>query len=305
MSADLSDILQTWNDKAKELFAFTDGNCLLVAERTKELVAFLRTSEPVLRSWMNAYLSRNRNNIFVKSYSSIVQELTKDLRFKCRMASPQYASIKEQWDSVFGKSPAYCFELMEKVVLNAENRLPQLSNKIGEHCDDLTIVALHEGRSCIEGDWWDNDCFLCYTQYDEWKKELIRRVHQSQHPLLNSKKSYFWALNDCFDECPIAADWTPPRRYSIEGGYDYCYDIQKYISFMKAKMSESFGAKGLAPGAACSEFLHRLDRNVLIGPPKSDLEEYDIFQLLWHRLDVIHEAYDLVLERASEIESMF
>ncbi len=314
MEAEVQEILQIWKTKAKELMAFKEQNCIAAAANAKELVSFLQSSEPILRTWMNNYLAKNRETIFVKSYSSLILQWNKDLNLKFYIDKPQYIYVKEQWDRIFGSKPAYCFNLMEKVVLAAANRLCTYSADFIAHqnlCDDLTILAIHEGQVC-SGDNWDG-CYTCNTQYDMWKDELCRRLYESQHPLLNPNARCSWRIRECFRENPLSDDWLPIHHWCRNNRYcsnshPLCYDFNEFCDKMKIQLSTSYSSKGYTPSSACSSFLSDLCNWALMDPrdyKKDFTKEYEVFDFLWNSLDIIRESYDLVLERAQEITDMF
>jgi hypothetical protein len=314
--AQVQEILQTWNTKAKELMAFKEHNCIVAATNAKDLVGFLRSSEPLLRVWMNDYLSKNRETIFIKSYSSLMLHWTKDL-IKERWPSIQlHSDLANQWNSVFGSKPGLCFELAERVVKEAKNRICQDHFEIKEHLhqiDDLTILGIHDGLPCDVCPW--QGCDICENQYEAWKEELFRRISQSQHPLLNSEARYSWRIRECFEEKPLADDWLPPHNWlrskfyscRFEHGQWY-YDFNQFRDKMIKTLSVPLGSHGESPSSACSSFLSDLCNWALMDPrdhKKDFTKEYEVFDFLWNSLDIIHESYDLVLERAQEITDMF
>lgn len=316
----VKDIIEEWKNKFKIIGRPKEGedykykNCLRTISEARDLVEFLRASEPTLRIWMNEFLSKNRKNIFIQTYSSIILHWTKDLNLKYYLDRPEYLHVKEEWDKIFGSQPAYCFSLMEKVIFAASERLQGYGCefiKYQDLCDDLTILALHEGQQC-HGDEWDG-CYTCNTQYDLWKAELMRRINECQHPLLNPKARCYWRMNECFEKNPLPDNWEPPHKWCADSihycskSHPLCHSFDQICDKMRNTFSITYASKGYTPMNACSSFLFDLQYLAMMNSFDGSKEpkEYEVFDFLWNSLDIIRESYDLVLERAKEIEDMF
>jgi hypothetical protein len=205
-------ILREWFWRIKQIQDIDDqetvafGNVSLAIERFQELAAFLQAYLPTLRAWMTEYLDKNRSSIFIRYWGEILHD--EALRTHSRI-NPCVLQAKQEWDSVFGKDPSTCTSLADSVA-NETRRISTLS-----HCDDPTILAIHEGKehkySC---EWFG--CDYCEDQERAWSSELNRRLTQSSHPLLNPKKqiSLSYTFKEELDSVVVQQKWEPPR--SIE-----------------------------------------------------------------------------------------
>jgi hypothetical protein len=205
-------ILREWFWRIKQIQDIDDqetvafGNVSLAIERFQELAAFLQAYLPTMRQWTTDYLDKNRVSIFIRYWGEILHD--EALRTHSRI-NPCVLQAKQEWDSVFGKDPAASTALADSVA-NETRRISALS-----HCNDPTILAIHEGKehkySC---EWFG--CDYCEDQERAWSSELNRRLTQSSHPLLNPKKqiSLSYTFREELDNVVVQPKWEPPR--SIE-----------------------------------------------------------------------------------------
>jgi len=205
-------ILREWFWRIKQIQDIDDqetvafGNVSLAIERFQELAEFLQAYLPTLRAWMTEYLDKNRSEIFIRYWATEIHNHA--LRTHLILTPHLQQGIKE-WDSVFGKGPASCYDMADQVA----KKTRAIWNV--SHCDDPTILALHEGKehkySC---EWFG--CDYCEDQQCAWEHELMRRLTESSHPLLNPKKqiSLAYTFREELDSVVIQPKWEPPR--SIE-----------------------------------------------------------------------------------------
>ncbi len=314
-------ILLEWKTKSSQLHLRGENedlnyrNSLLVATKIKDLANFLRSEEQNLRQWMMKYLAENRKKIFLKSNSSLVLHWAKDKVLEIFPKVKLHPEVAAQWDSVFGTNPAKSFSLVQRVVQDHRSRTEnqmQTFKDIASKCDDLTIIARHEGIECQYMDWIG--CELCETQCNIWRKELVRRMTHSQHPLLNSEDKLnhitcYWE-NGKMKPKEVPEDWIPLHHwchcYSNHCEYSYCYDYDEFIKYMKKNMGVTFAERGLTPVKACSDILFNVTYCARL-EPRWDTnfdDEYSVFDLLWNSLDIISASYDYVIARADELTAM-
>jgi hypothetical protein len=326
-----------FNDPKSPLY----HNCLQLSKTLKEIANFIETHEPTLRQWMNEYLAANRHIIFMKSYSNLMHLWVKDQIMENFPKRTLHPEIQKSWNSIFGKDHSMCFELAMKAFRHAKSRIPasrhgypivgfleqsDLCDRVNEGgslmctacgtCDDPIILALHYNKDCNSDGW--NDCYHCEEQTDLWKKELLRRLSNSPHPLLNpeARKWYIlgrWSHKSKYlkQEYPDLPDsWQPPHhwcRNCYHNASDKCYDFDKYINYVQCSLSH-FASKGMVPVEATKTLLVYIDYAAAWKPHHSSKDfsdEYEVFDLLWNSLDILKESLPLGRNRIEEIEAMF
>lgn len=319
------------------------NNCLKMMATLKEIANYIETHEPTLRQWMYEYLATNRHMIFLKSYSALMHLWMKDQlleNFPKRILHPE---LQKTWNSIFGKDHSMCFELAMKAFKHAKSRIPaashgypivgfleqsELCDRVSEAgslmctacgtCDDMTILALHYNKDCDSDGW--NDCSHCEEQTNLWKKELLRRLANSPHPLLNpeARKWYIlgrWNEKPTFvkQEYPNLPDsWEPPhhwcRAYCYNGDNSHkCYNYDIYLDYIQRSLS-AFSLKGLVPLEATKTLLLYIDDAGAWKPYhslKDFSDEYEVFDFLWNSLDILKVSLPLGRHRIAEIEAMF
>lgn len=202
-------ILREWFWRIKQIQDIDDqetvafGNVSLAMERFQELAAFLQAYLPTLRTWMMDYLDKNRSEIFIRYWATEIHNHA--LRTHLILIPHLQQGIKE-WDSVFGKDPATCYDLADQVA----KKTRAIWNV--SHCDDPTIMALHEGKEHHTSCEWFG-CDHCEDQQRAWEHELMRRLTESSHPLLNHNKRTFlhYRFKKELDEVVVQQKWEPPR----------------------------------------------------------------------------------------------
>jgi hypothetical protein len=212
-------ILREWFWRIKQIQDIDDqetvafGNVSLAVERFQELAEFLQAYLPTMRQWTMDYLEKNRVSIFIQYWGEILQgeNLCKEERI-----TPHIVQGKQEWDSVFGKDPSTCTSLADSVA--TENR--RISSF--SHCDDPTILAIHEGKehkySC---EWFG--CDYCEDQERAWGNELHRRLIQSSHPLLNPtmRIGLSYTFREELDCVVVQGKWEPPRSTEERDPFPY------------------------------------------------------------------------------------
>ena len=202
-------ILREWFWRIKQINDIDDqetvafGNVSLAIERFQELAAFIQAYLPTLRAWMTEYLDKNRSEIFIRYWGEILHD--EAFRTHSR-TNPCVLQAKQEWDSVFGQDPASCTALSDRVAKETR-KIWNVS-----HCDDPTILALHEGKEHYSSCEWFG-CDHCEDQERAWHSELHRRMIQSSHPLLNPKKRVLisYSFRSELNEVVVQQKWEPPR----------------------------------------------------------------------------------------------
>lgn len=324
----IREILLTWKSMVKELDGFKCPfnrspyyhNCLKVMTQLRAIATHIETNEPLMRQWMNEYLAKNRHMIFLKSYSDLMHLWIEDQikeNFPWRKLHPD---LQREWNTIFGSDHSMCFELAMRAVKQACSRfIPQQVGFLDTTmplCDDPTIVAMHYGRNC-ESDGW-NDCDLCEQQTNLWKKELLRRLSTSPHPLLNpeERKWYIlgrWAKHKYLkQEYPdLSPSWTPPHHWCqlcYSRREHICYDYNSFMNYVKTYCLKPFKSHGETPLKLTESLLLNITCYAAWELPYSKDEykdEYEVFMILWNRLDILKESLPLGLQRIADIEAMF
>lgn len=274
-----------------------------VIQLFKELAEFLRTHEPAMRQWMMEYLDKNRKEIFVKWWSNHVSEWAKDVRNHNNITL--HPNTQQEWDTIFGDDKATCFELAHRVGTEARSRYDF------KNCDDLTILAIHEGKE-HDGTCWG--CDLCDEQTHAWETELVRRITNSCHPLLNPDKGkylhYGWRHKE---KVAMICDQEPPHRwgtvYSEERYHrgTMCYTLEEYEAFMRRTRRKKYGETGQTPKQAIEPILYEAVYHGGWGIRyfENYKTEYDAFICLWNTLDLMPLSFELDLRRLQEVEEMY
>jgi hypothetical protein len=296
-------ILEKWSQIQKDIWCFDYEksphyyNVKRVLGLYRSLAELLKKEEPVLRAWTNAYLETYRRDVFVRWWGRHVLEWAKD-RLDSRFNNKElHPDAEHTWDSVFGSSAQTRFSLAHTVVENAVAKLPL------DKCDDLTILAIHEGKQCDDGMY----CFLC--------EDIKRRVFHSRHPLLNSDmQTYFSNRIKAFPE-----NWTPPHVWGTiygRGSSHECFDRDTYVDYMKKRRAEEYGKDGLTPIQATKSLIsmanhtgkwnHHLGMEYLKQRFENEKDrQFEVFYTLWNTLDLLQISIDLDLQRIDEIDDMF
>jgi len=253
----------------------------------RDLAAWLRTHIPALRAWMNAYLTAHRGEIFVNWWGRNFHDWA--IRTANRTLHPQ---AQAEWDRRFGSDPATCFSLAHRVA-TASHAKYQF-----EHCDDPTILAIHEGKPHESYGW---SCDLCDEQEDVWRKKLVRDLQHCYHHLLNpERRKWFyscWKWRNVMASI-ISDNWIPPHTYGTG------YDREQFVATMRTQRPE---IKGGTPCRAMISFMEAAMYYGVWRPFYFDdyKTEYDAFLLLWNCIDMIDVTLDLDLPRLQQIEEMF
>lgn len=301
-------LLKEWGTRIKDVCEFENitsdyyRNGKRAIQLFRELADFLRMHEPALRIWMTEYLAKNRAEIFVKWWSTHVSEWAKDQmnKFPKKKLHPH---TQQEWDRLFAEEPEACFTLAKRVTADAHNR------RDITQCDDLTILAIHEGRECDDDAW---ECYFCDTRDDAWTTELQRRLLHSSHPLLNLEKARFIYLSWRYkDALRALGDWTPPHFWGTVPAENRqekdCYDLEEYTNYMRKRRAEDYGKTGQTPMQALEPmfFIPRYYGGWSIRYYEHYKTEYDAFILLWNKLDLLPVSLTLDLARLREIEEMY
>ena len=259
----------------------------------RSLASWLREQIPFLRIWMNAYLMNHRAEIFVAWWGANMTDWAVGTVEHYRHHT-LHPNAQTEWDRIFGSDPATCFSLAHRVATLAHGKIHY------DHCDDLTILAIHEGKP-HESDGWS--CALCDDQEDLWRKKVLHDLQHCCHPLLNVERrkwlhmSWRWK-----DRMATLGAWEPPHMY-LEIDHTTCYDTEQCKEYIRSRRSE---IKGTTP---CSTMISFLGIALFNGAWKpfyfSDYKnEYNAFLLLWNCLDLVEATLDLDLPYLQQIEEM-
>ncbi len=313
--ADILVIMEEWRTRYKAMRAHDKGhdytNGPRLAGDIKELVKHLRVSEPILRAWMNSWLAANPEEVFLRSHASIATQWMKNQILEIHPTAELPVGFKECWDLIFADHQAHSFGLVEKLLTQAKSRIPNTFNSLidqPELCDDLAIKALHEGIKCKYTDWIG--CELCENQTDRWRQELLRRAC-STHVLLGHDRYlgtlYSWKHYREFGVLPT--NWKAFHHWHDNCDFRAhrsacCYNAEAYIIEAKSSISKTFASEGKTPVQASSNLswypsMARMDLWNFAS------KEYEVFETLWNRLDIISALLDDLEARADELLAMF
>jgi hypothetical protein len=295
-------LIEKWTTFVKEIHQFEHShsryyhNVKRAMQHYRELAEFLRANEPVLRAWMLAYLEKHRRQIFVRWWSNHVSQWATEQIKDNFPEKKLHPDTQRVWDSVFGGEKDTEFSLAYNVVMQAKAR------REIEACDDLTILAHHEGKQCISNGYY---CDMCDSQEYEWRQELIRRITHSQHPLLNADKYYRYLFDKSLDE--RIEFWSPPHIWGKDYSKRPCnniYDIDEYKLYLKSYREKYFKRDGQTPMQAAKDFISAtlFLSGWNISAHKQD--EYEVFFGLWNTLDMIDVVITMDLVHVAEIEAM-
>ena len=275
-----------------------------------KLLEYLDIYQPVLHHWMTEYLDKYRKNIFVQWYSDHVSKWA-DSHARRVPEINLYPNTMKEWDSIFGENTATCFSLAQRVVDDIHKRRMDMSL-----CDDLTIIEIHEGKE-HDGDEWE--CYRCEEQEREWEAELLRRIKNSQHPLLNPDRRNRLLWRE-FPSC--ITKWIPPHFWGniSTNGYFYgnkpCYTKEEYETFLLETLHSEYKKIGQTRFQAITALLKhvfyngkleiKIDSNLLrdTNSLTYSKKEYDVFLCLWNCLDLIPFAITLYGAHLQEIKQM-
>jgi hypothetical protein len=296
-------LIEKWNLFIKEIQQFKNKdsryhyNVKRAMQLYRELAAFLRTNEPVLRAWMVSYLGKYRRQIFVRWWcmhvSQWATEQIKD-NFPEKKLHPDTQRV---WDSMFGAEKGTQFSLAYTVIMQAK------AKRELKGCDDLTILAQHEGKQCDGNGFY---CDLCDTQEHAWHQELIRRVTESQHILLNPTIYYRHSAFYNESQSVIIASWSPPHIWGKKYKNRSPVDINDIDEYKEHLTTERLSKRdGQTPIQATHDFISAtLSFSAGWHVSVCEQDKYIAFCGLWNTLDIIDYVINLDLPRVDEIEAM-
>jgi len=278
-------ILSEWELRINQIKLFdtpemlTFGNVNVAVDRFRSLTIFIRHHLPTLREWMNAYLEKNRKQIFIRFCGTQLHEDLLGIIHNGRYQNLN-TLIRDDWDAVFGATEAR-FSVAHHVAEDLNKRISVLD------CDDEQILAIHRGQDHTD-DWWG--CELCDSQKYRWVNELRRRFVESEHPLQNPiyrqhlMKTYATELEQL-------GDWEPPHSYQ---------QIDLHKSFLQRTYMERKKKPGQTRNQQMKEMMQYLGDWSL--PYASRKDAYHRFLQLWDTLDVIPFVIQLYLPDIIELE---
>jgi hypothetical protein len=293
-------ILKEWETRIEEIRQFEqEGHHLYHNVKHaiglfRSLASWLREQTPLLRTWMNAYLVKHRPEIFVSWWGTNFSNWAIGTLEQHRYRS-LHPHAQMEWDRMFGSDPATCFSLAHRVAIAAHSKIHF------DHCDDITILAIHEGKE-HESDGWS--CNLCDDQEDVWRTKIIHDLQHCHHPLLNTElrrwlhMSWRWK-----DRMATLGAWEPPHMY-YEIDRSTCYDTEQFKTYIRTIREE---INGTTPCSIMISFVkivlfYGAWRPLYFNDYKN---EYNTFLLLWNCLDLVEATLELDLPRLQQIEEMF
>jgi len=293
---DIREILTQWAAYQDNIRQFRNGpnayDIPYFIAQFRELAVFLQEKEFFLREWMMEYLRAHRQTIFIKWWRKHIYDWA--------MGSPLLHPLAEQeWDMLFGDQAVSRFSTAAKAV-EKMNALWSI-----KHCDDVTILAIHEGLDCDSF-----PCSYCDEREDAWRYELQRRLIHSQHPLLNPAIK-IW------DAPRISNEWTLPHIWGMVDK-KICYNLDEYKEYMcKERVQDRLftGEIGKTKRECMQNFIWKafeyrgwgVDRFEINWTqrlrilPKNIKDDYEIFCILWNIVDLISFTISLDLPWLKEM----
>ena len=305
--SDIVKIVDTWYEKKNDILDFEHSNSpyhhngLRVLTLFRELAEFVKEHEPTLRSWMMAYLRKNPLHIFAMWWNKHFQTWAIDqVKERFPRGPPLHPNIEEQWDSIFGEDQEDRFSVAKRMVDYYHAR------REVKDCDDVTILAIHEGLECKSDGW---DCYYCEPQEHLWAKERVRRIQTCHHPLLNEERCRF--LHWCQKAHPELCSWEPPHIWTDKynnGNTQHIYDWNEYKEYLQTNRETRYSKTGQTPRQAIKDFLLETQcyTGILdISYNRREQKEFNVFYMLWNMLDTIPVTLEYDLKRVEEIQAMF
>jgi len=301
---EIESIISEWNQKVKKIKGFNErqtiqyGNVNHAVHAFRELATFLKEKEPILRKWMMNYLEENRPKIYMKWWRHHIHNWARgniDFIYRHHILHP-YA--REEWDRVFGANQETCFSLADRMIETLSKKVPI------SQCDDPTILAIHEGRDC-HGDWY---CDNCEEQEMRWKNELIRRLTECNHPVLNLER-HLWMSDQTILE-KIGNTWEPPHEW----GCKICH-LGEYVTYMATHRDRDrpHQKMGQTPRQSMNDIINdafycggwELPHVYYSANEQKKQIEYIRFLQLWNGLDLIFYSIHMDLLKIEVLEEFY
>ena len=304
---DIREILRVWSKYQDNIRRFRDGSNAYdipyFIAQFRELAGFLRENEPFLREWMMEYFVTHRQSIFMKWWRKHVYDWAIN-------SARLHPLAEQEWDTVFGDLAVYRFSTAAKAV----EKMKALWSV--DHCDDVTILAIHEGLDCTSF-----PCNYCDEREDAWRCELRRRIIHSQHPLLNPNVKIYGLPQisnlKIYGLPQISNQWSLPHIWGMIKG-KICYDLDEYKEHMCGKRVQDRLAKGKTGRECMQNFIWKafefrgwgVDRFDVCWSerfqilPKNMKDDYEVFCILWNVVDLISFTVSLDLPWLEEIGTM-
>lgn len=300
-------ILAEWSNKVQDIKGFERretkhyGNVNQAIQGFRDLAVFLQEKEPILREWMMTYLKEHRGEIYIKWWGDHIYNWARgriDFIYAHYYLHPD---AREEWDRIFGTDRTTCFDLADRVVEQLAKKKPM------EQCDDLTILAIHEGKP-HHGDWWCDDC---EDQEMRWKNELLRRLTECNHPALNPERRF--SLSYRVKDALLTLDnWEPPHEWGNK-----IYHLGEYVTYMASHRDREILSPhrkmGQTPCQTMKTVLEdvfycggwELPRVYYSTNEQKKQMEYTRFLQLWNGLDLIFYTIRMDLPRIQGLEEFY
>lgn len=279
-------------------------NVIEAIKRIRALGKFIEENEEGMQTWLQEYLQRNREEVFLRYWLETGNEyLLKYLEDK-RENGHIHSRITE-WASMFENAafPTYdgSFDKAKTIVKTIIRRMdPDL-------CDDEETLAIHKDKQCVSNGWY---CDYCEDLEQSWKQKLIQQAKQSNNVFLNK------SLHDNFIKEVLQSSivhripnpWAFPKIYNgLYAFFEKPIETKEEM-FEKAKKQRSvYQVQGKTPFQSCTELLSMLSMyctgwSIQLRATDS---EWHVFRYMMNKLETLLYVIPLDLAKCKEIEEMF
>ena len=276
----IKELCQTWYNYQKDIRQFTKGphayEIPYFVQQLREMSLFLHENIPIICIWVSEYLQANKSTIFVKFWRDHVHQYAKG-------HAVLHPRAKE-WDEVFNEP-----DIRLTTAIAAVNKIRSMRDIT--HCDDITILAIHEGKE-HNGDFM---CDYCDTQDYYWRLELERRLKHSVHPLLNPDRSMYVK--------PAISDWRPPYIFNDINHKTY-YELEECFEELCQIRARERVKMGRTVREHMEHFLGNHFSQWCINSWRYERikTDYDLFIILWNVLPIVLHAVSIDLPWINKIE---
>jgi len=303
---EIESIISEWNEKVKKIKGFHErqtpqyGNVNHAVNAFRELATFLKQKEPIMRKWMMNYLEEHRPKIYMKWWRHHIHNWARGNIDFCYRHHILHPDAKDEWDRVFGANQETCFSLADRMIENLSKKVPI------SQCDDVTILAIHEGREHC-GDWY---CDNCEEQEMRWKNELVRRLTECNHPALNIERHLWMSDQTILDK--IGNKWEPLHEWGCK-----MYHLGEYVTYMASHRDREILSPHRRMGQTPFQKMKDLLSNVFLcggwelprvyysANEQKKQMEYIRFIQLWNGLDLIFYSIHMDLPKIEALEEFY
>lgn len=300
----IREILKNLSDKMTNIIGFNCKwretqiyrNPTALYEALKDYTAYYKHTEPILKQWIQAYLAENKRYLFARLWLDHSREYLIG-KYKNTTGLFLHPRFGQEWPHAVQQSPATSYEWAENFVNF------QLSIKRIENCTDRSILAIHENQPCKSNGWF---CDLCEDMEFKWLSKLEHEIKNSTNIILNNNYHESFATDFTKQETYLPEDWLPPKVYGFSWATSVpiltLNEIDKEIRKKRLAYTEDFKAK-----FQCWEDLYDCFTSPTTGLQfhyTEKLQPYEIFGLLWPKLDIWSTLLKMDMKRAEDIMKM-